>query len=477
MPIETSTSKRHWAFLTALVLAALVAITAVMARGLQQMSAELATAGEHAIPAAMAATAPLPAPSTAQTSTSAPTPAAPAGADRSAGEAAAAPCKGCHSFEAGAPAGLGPNLHGIVGHAVAARPGFDYSPALRKHAEAIETWSTGELDRFLADVQGTVPGTKMAWPGVPSASDRANLIAFLAGTAGAEQAADAASPAPAAAATPPADAATDPAPPSAARRARAAEAVRALEAELPTLDYQRARYHRLHFKPAIESASDGECLVCHGEILQAGVREKSPAGVAAAEALAWYQTLATYDGAQLDFHQRHIASPYAKAVMNLKCNFCHQGNDPREESPTMVGAAAKDGVAPFTNRKMVNPSETCLRCHGAMPDPKNVMGLGAAWPEARKTLESAALPNGCGSCHAVFRTVRHRVDYLNAKTIEDLASASSDVCYGCHGGRAWYRISYPYPRHAWPGMPPAVPAWAKDRPTESDARFRVHADP
>ena len=36
-------------------------------------------------------------------------------------------------------------------------------------------------------------------------------------------------------------------------------------------------------------------------------------------------------------------------------------------------------------------------------------------------------------------------------------------------------ISYPYPRHAWPGMPPEVPDWAKDRPTESEARFRLTA--
>jgi hypothetical protein len=73
----------------------------------------------------------------------------------------------------------------------------------------------------------------------------------------------------------------------------------------------------------------------------------------------------------------------------------------------------------------------------------------------------------------MFRLNRHKVSYLKAKSIEDVAKLSSDVCYGCHGGRAWYRISYPYPRHAWPGMDPAVPEWAKNRPAESDARYSL----
>ena len=71
----------------------------------------------------------------------------------------------------------------------------------------------------------------------------------------------------------------------------------------------------------------------------------------------------------------------------------------------------------------------------------------------------------------MFRTNRHNVTYLKAAGIENLAQAGSDTCYGCHGGRAWYRISYPYPRHAWPGMDPEVPEWAKDRPTASDPRY------
>jgi anaerobic dimethyl sulfoxide reductase subunit A len=73
-----------------------------------------------------------------------------------------------------------------------------------------------------------------------------------------------------------------------------------------------------------------------------------------------------------------------------------------------------------------------------------------------------------------FRTNRHQVSYLKADAIEAAAKAGTanktggDVCYGCHGGRAWYRIAYPYPRNSWPGMPEVCPNGRK----ASAARFR-----
>lgn len=239
--------------------------------------------------------------------------------------------------------------------------------------------------------------------------------------------------------------------------------------------YDRDRWDPIHFKPAIDKATNEDCLKCHEEVLSDNVLPKSQAGVEADKSLAWYQTLDTYAGEQMTFHQRHMTSDYAKKVMNLQCNFCHQGNDPREESPHVTVAAAdmtsNNGSEPFTLRKMVNPSETCLRCHGTYP--YEIMGT-APWPEFRADLETPEEPNGCLSCHGeLFRTVRHQVSYLNAEAIEEAGKSSSDVCYGCHGGRQWYRISYPYPRHAWEGMDTEVPDWAKDRPTESDPRYQL----
>jgi hypothetical protein len=244
----------------------------------------------------------------------------------------------------------------------------------------------------------------------------------------------------------------------------------AFAGSLGDIDFEEARWHPIHFKPAIDEAADAQCLVCHAEILERDVVPVSPAGARAEEALAWYQTLDTYDGEQQTFHQRHISSPFARQVMDLSCNFCHQGNDPREEAPAAEGAQQ----ASFTLRKTIDPSETCLRCHGVYP--WEVMDTGP-WREVRTDFEDEETANGCLICHGdLVRTVRHQVTYLRADAIEELAQTSSDVCFGCHGGRAWYRISYPYPRNPWPDMDEEVPEWAIGRPTESDPTYQIEAD-
>lgn len=231
--------------------------------------------------------------------------------------------------------------------------------------------------------------------------------------------------------------------------------------------YLDAAFDPIHFKPAIDKATNEQCLSCHQDILKREVRKTSPANVVANDTLAWYQTLDTYVGDQETFHARHLSTAFAKKVMNLKCNFCHQGHDPREEASASSATTTVADLGNFTLRKQINPSSSCLRCHGTFPATN--MGLEGSWHELREGLESDDAPNGCLTCHAEqFRTVRHEVNYLNAKAIEDLAKkGSSDACFGCHGGRQWYRTSYPYPRHPWPGMDAEVPDWAKDRPTES----------
>lgn len=232
--------------------------------------------------------------------------------------------------------------------------------------------------------------------------------------------------------------------------------------------YHEAQWDPIHFKPAIDKATDADCLGCHKEVLERKPLKASPAGVKSSETLAWYQTLDTYSGDQETFHWRHIESPFAKKVMQLSCTFCHQGNDPREESPGPHVAGAEAGA--FTLRKMVNPKTTCLRCHGQYD--YEIMSTGP-WHEFRADLEDEETPNGCLTCHEeTYRTVRHQVTYLKPKAIEEAAKSSSDVCYGCHGGRSWYRVSYPYPRHPWPDMDEEVPEWAQGRPTQSEERFR-----
>lgn len=226
-------------------------------------------------------------------------------------------------------------------------------------------------------------------------------------------------------------------------------------------DYHRSKWDPIHFKPAIDTATNAQCLECHKEILDRKPRDVSPAGVKKTDVLAWYQTLNTYEGEQDTFHRRHLVGPLAKKLMKMKCSTCHQGNDPREET---VGSSA-DGPTAAVQRKMVNP-DVCLMCHGQFPPYQRMTGLTGPWTESGKVFG-----NNCMTCHAVFRTNRHKVNFLDAEAIEKEGATNGDSCYGCHGGRAWYRISYPYPRHSWPTMAKETPDWAKGRPTESQARF------
>lgn len=99
-----------------------------------------------------------------------------AAADAAAGEKVFGKCKSCHKMD-GTDA-TGPHLNGIVDKAKAASAGFGYSDALL--AMASDTWTPENLDAFLEDPKGYMPGTKMSFAGLPKAADRANVIAWLA---------------------------------------------------------------------------------------------------------------------------------------------------------------------------------------------------------------------------------------------------------------------------------------------------------
>jgi cytochrome c len=101
--------------------------------------------------------------------------AASAAPDPQNGKALYGQCAACHSLEADNNT-LGPNLKGVVGRKAAAVDDFTYSPPMRR---AAVTWTAETLDAFLADPQTVVPGTKMPFAGMASASDRADLIAYL----------------------------------------------------------------------------------------------------------------------------------------------------------------------------------------------------------------------------------------------------------------------------------------------------------
>ncbi|MEM8854645.1 MAG: c-type cytochrome, partial [Pseudomonadota bacterium] len=101
-----------------------------------------------------------------------------ASADPVAGENSTAVCAACHSFDDGGPNGIGPAIYNVVGREIAGVADFGYSSALVTHGEG-KTWTYEELDGFLENPQGWVPGTSMSYAGVKDAKERANLVAYL----------------------------------------------------------------------------------------------------------------------------------------------------------------------------------------------------------------------------------------------------------------------------------------------------------
>jgi cytochrome c len=99
-----------------------------------------------------------------------------AAADPAAGEKVAVKCKACHDFTKGGPNKVGPNLWGVVGGPSAHKEDFNYDDAIKNLKI---TWDFANLDKFITNPKKFAPGTKMSFPGLPKAQDRANLLRWL----------------------------------------------------------------------------------------------------------------------------------------------------------------------------------------------------------------------------------------------------------------------------------------------------------
>lgn len=101
-----------------------------------------------------------------------------ASADPAAGEKVFAKCKSCHKVDG--TNGTGPHLNGVVGRPHAAIEGFKYSEA--NLARQGEPWTPEAINSFVENPKEYMPGTIMAFAGLPKPQDRANLIAYLSTT-------------------------------------------------------------------------------------------------------------------------------------------------------------------------------------------------------------------------------------------------------------------------------------------------------
>jgi cytochrome c len=92
------------------------------------------------------------------------------------GASEAKKCAACHSEEKGGAIKIGPPLWGVVGRDIASIEGFAYSDALRgKEGQ----WTYENIFEFIPGPKAWAPGTKMAFAGIKSPEDRADLLAYL----------------------------------------------------------------------------------------------------------------------------------------------------------------------------------------------------------------------------------------------------------------------------------------------------------
>ena len=97
-------------------------------------------------------------------------------ADAVKGEKLFTKCKACHNADAPKHK-IGPHLVGIVGRKAGTAEGFTkYSKDLKNSGIV---WDEANLDKWLTGPKAMYPKTKMIYPGLKKAEDRADIIEYL----------------------------------------------------------------------------------------------------------------------------------------------------------------------------------------------------------------------------------------------------------------------------------------------------------
>jgi cytochrome c len=86
-------------------------------------------------------------------------------------------CSQCHQVGPSAQNATGPVLNGIIGQKAGVVPNYNFSEPMKNSGIV---WDQSTLHPFLKSPRKAVPGTKMAFPGLPKDVDIDNVIAYLA---------------------------------------------------------------------------------------------------------------------------------------------------------------------------------------------------------------------------------------------------------------------------------------------------------
>ena len=148
----------------------------LMAASLATLSLLAACGPSEQAPSAPAAPAPPPLTDAERTAMLAALPAPFAQADLENGRAVFARCRSCHSIAPNGPNMTGPNLNGVIGRVAGTHAGFNYSPSLKA---AGFTWDADKVDHWLENPRTFLAGNKMSFPGLPDATDRRDVVAYL----------------------------------------------------------------------------------------------------------------------------------------------------------------------------------------------------------------------------------------------------------------------------------------------------------
>ncbi len=85
-------------------------------------------------------------------------------------------CTVCHTFNKGGKVVYGPNLFDIAGKPAGAVENYNYSTAMKTSGL---TWTDKNLVGFLANPEQFIKGTKARFPGLKSAKQKADILAYI----------------------------------------------------------------------------------------------------------------------------------------------------------------------------------------------------------------------------------------------------------------------------------------------------------